>query len=148
MNITAKRNVLLLGTLNLSLRNEVRMYARSFILSATWSLSWLAGPASAGLYPEDAVDRLAAIGMDNLGHYLNGSSTSKCTLETAIKRREWYATSRDHRDHPAANSFCAGAISALQSEKITPKLSSASRHCHLGMTVLRSQELRAGLTTL
>lgn len=69
------------------------MYARSFLLSATWSLLWLAAPVSAGLYPEDAVDRLAAIGLDNLEHYLNQSSTSKCTLETAVKRREWYVTS-------------------------------------------------------
>lgn len=66
------------------------MYVRSFFVSAAWFLSWLATPASAGLYPEDAVDRLAALGLDNLEHYLNNqSSTSKCTLETAVKRHEW-----------------------------------------------------------
>lgn len=125
------------------------MYVRSLFLSATWSLLWLDAPVSAGLYPADAVDRLAAVGLDNLEHYLNNqSSTSKCTLETAVKRREWYATPPGHRDHPSANSSCAGAISVSPSEKITPELSFASSHCHPGMTVLSSQELRAGSTTL
>lgn len=125
------------------------MYVRNLFLSATWSLLWLAAPVSAGLYPEDAVDRLAAIGLDNLEHYLNNqSSTGKCTLETAVKRREWYATPRSHRDHPAANLSYAGAISASPSEKITPKLSSASSRFQPGMTVPKSQEPRADLTTL
>jgi tyrosinase len=78
------------------------MYARSFFLGATWFLSRLAAPVSAGLYPEDAVDRLAALGLNNLEHHLNNqSSTGKCTLETAVKRREWYALSRGLQDHPS-----------------------------------------------
>lgn len=74
------------------------MYLRSFFPSTFWLLSWLADLVSAGLYPEDAVDRLAAAGLENLEHYLNNqSSTSKCTIETAVKRHEWFDTSRDPR---------------------------------------------------
>lgn len=125
------------------------MHARSFFLSATWSLLWLTTRVSAGLYPEDAVDRLAAIGLDNLEHYLNNqSSPGKCTLETAVKRHEWYVTSLDHRDHPVADSPCAGAISVSPSEKITSEPSSASNHYPPGMTVPSTQDLRAGSTTL
>lgn len=124
------------------------MYIRSFLLGATWSLLWLAGPVSAGLYPEDAVDRLAAAGMDNLEHYLNNqSSTSKCTLETAVKRHEWYVITRNHHDHPAADVSCTGAISVSPSEKIIQEPFSASNHYQQGLTVLKSPELRAGSTT-
>ncbi|KAK2604628.1 hypothetical protein N8I77_007541 [Diaporthe amygdali] len=65
------------------------MHIPLFWLSFTLCLSRLT-PVSAGLYPDDAVDRLAAAGLNNLGHYLsNQSSSTQCTLETAVERKEW-----------------------------------------------------------
>lgn len=66
------------------------MYTRIFSLTFALCLLW-SPHASAGIYPEDAVDRLAAAGLTNLENYLgNQTSAGKCTLETAVKRREWY----------------------------------------------------------
>ncbi|KAL2280154.1 hypothetical protein FJTKL_12767 [Diaporthe vaccinii] len=97
------------------------MYVRSVFLSAAWSLLWLAAPVSAGLYPEDAVDRLAAIGLDNLEHYLNNqSSTSKCTLETAVKRREWSDLSVSEREDYTKAVLCLQSLPARHDSAKVP----------------------------
>lgn len=130
-------------------RKQVMMHARNFFLGSTWLLSRLAAPVAAGLYPEDAVDRLAALGLDNLGRYLNQTSASTCTLETAVKRREWWDISIQVQVYLSLliTSYFAGAISASPSERITSKLFSASSHSQPGMTARRSQVPRADSMT-
>ncbi|KAG7141896.1 Tyrosinase-like protein orsC like [Verticillium longisporum] len=50
----------------------------------------LAAQASAGLYPRDSVDRLQDSGMKKLKAYIAANPPeSGCTIEKAIKRKEW-----------------------------------------------------------
>ncbi|KAK0713485.1 hypothetical protein B0T26DRAFT_782481 [Lasiosphaeria miniovina] len=47
------------------------------------------GSALAGAYPPDAVDKLAEESMSKLKDYLAKNPQGGCTLETAVKRKEW-----------------------------------------------------------
>lgn len=50
----------------------------------------LFGQATAGPYPPDVVDQLAAASMDKLRDYLaENPPAGGCTLDNAIKRQEW-----------------------------------------------------------
>ena len=43
----------------------------------------------AGNFPPDKVDDLAASSLSKLKEYLAGNPQGNCTLETAIRRKEW-----------------------------------------------------------
>ncbi|RBQ78445.1 hypothetical protein VDGD_05971 [Verticillium dahliae] len=58
----------------------------------------LAAQASAGLYPRDSVDRLQDSGMKKLKAYIAANPPeSGCTIEKAIKRKEWSSLTRGER---------------------------------------------------
>lgn len=53
-------------------------------------LALIVSQAYAGIYPQDAVDKLAASSLDKLKTYLAANpSKTGCTLDNAIKRMEW-----------------------------------------------------------
>lgn len=55
------------------------------------------GNSEAGPYPRDSVDRLQDIGQENLeSHLARLPRASGCSLETAIKRKEWSVVASDN----------------------------------------------------
>lgn len=61
------------------------------MLTATaWAtLALFAGLSTAGTYPPDIVDKLAQDSLSKVKDWLAKNPQGQCTLETAIRRREW-----------------------------------------------------------
>lgn len=61
------------------------------VLSKVWGAVLLAGVAVAQTYPPDVVDELAKESLPKLKEWLEKNPQGECTLETAVRRREWFA---------------------------------------------------------
>jgi tyrosinase len=60
------------------------MFSRSALVAALF-----AGQVLAGAYPPDAVDELATAALPKLREWLSKNPQGNCTLETAVRRKEW-----------------------------------------------------------
>lgn len=58
--------------------------------STTIGAAFFAVLAAAGPYPPDEVDKLATSSLPKLQEYLKRNPQGECTLETAVRRKEWY----------------------------------------------------------
>ncbi|TPX17312.1 uncharacterized protein E0L32_012226 [Thyridium curvatum] len=68
------------------------------LLSSIGPLALLFGLSAAGIYPPDVVDKLAEDGMVKLKEYMSmNPANGGCTLETAVKRKEWSDLSIEER---------------------------------------------------
>ncbi|KAK3376297.1 hypothetical protein B0T24DRAFT_699716 [Lasiosphaeria ovina] len=64
------------------------------------------GSALAGAYPPDAVDKLAEESMSKLKDYLAKNPQGGCTLETAVKRKEWSDLAEKERQEYTSAVLC------------------------------------------
>lgn len=66
----------------------------TMLLSSIGPLALLFGLSAAGIYPPDVVEKLAEDGMVKLKEYMSmNPANGGCTLETAVKRKEWFVGS-------------------------------------------------------
>lgn len=57
--------------------------------TGTFAAALFATLAAAGAYPPDIVDELATASLPKLEEWLAKNPQGDCTLETAVRRKEW-----------------------------------------------------------
>jgi hypothetical protein len=110
------------------------------------TLSIALASASAGEYPRDVVDELAVSGLSKLEGFLKQSPVSSCTLESAIRRKEWLVC-------PIQAMACfmysisTGATYLYHNGRITSELCFASRQLQPHSPLKYVQDVAADLMT-
>ncbi|KAL2151694.1 hypothetical protein VTH82DRAFT_6792 [Thermothelomyces myriococcoides] len=87
------------------------------VLSKVWGAVLLAGVAVAQTYPPDVVDELAKESLPKLKEWLEKNPQGECTLETAVRRREWSDLTLEERKAYIDAVLCLQSKPALTSDQ-------------------------------
>jgi hypothetical protein len=78
------------------------------------------GLAAAQSYPKDEVDKLVDASLPKLKEYLEKHPQGNCTLETAVRRKEWLVNIAQCLPGWQRADSGKGAISPSKNERTTP----------------------------